>query len=85
MHTIKPVSNLNGSTCEDLAALMINAANELRSSIHVMILALPHPRDYQTGGTFNDDCNEANRRIAIVRALAEQYEYEAFRMMRRSE
>jgi hypothetical protein len=85
MNTIRPVPNLNGSTREDLARLMMNAAHDLRSSIGAMILALPHPRDYQTGGTFADDRAEAERRIAAVRALADQYELEAIGLIEEAE
>lgn len=81
MHTIKPVPNLNGSTRGDLARLMMNAARDLRSAIGAMILAAPHPRDYQTGGTFNDDRAEAGQRIATICALADQYELEAARLI----
>jgi len=73
MHVISPVPNLNGSKEGDLIEHCMNVRTELLWAVQLMLTCLPHPRDYQTGGDYQADRAEAERRVAVVQSLAEAY------------
>jgi hypothetical protein len=80
MNMICPVPNINGSKASDLAAQMMSVSHALEDAAALMRQWQPHGRDYLTGGDYQADRREFERRQRLVEELAEQYEREAVRV-----
>jgi hypothetical protein len=72
MRIIRPTPNLNGDSKETLLDQMITARRALILAAEAMQAALPHGRNYPVGD-YRADRDEAVRRIAAVRDLADLY------------
>ncbi len=77
MKTIAPQVNNNGTDVDELVGMAVNIRMDLLDVAMAMKRALPHGRDYQTGGDYEADRAEAERRIAVVQDIAEAYYQDA--------
>lgn len=76
-YIIRPIPCLNGDREQTLRDQMVAAHNVLLEAAFVMRQALPHGRNYQLGGDYAADRDEAVRRIALAQDLAELYYQDA--------
>ncbi len=77
MHIIRPIPCLNGDQEQTLRDQMVDAHNALLEASFIMRKAMPNGRNYQLGGDFAADRDEAIRRIAAAQDLADLYYQDA--------